>query len=219
MVDMGAVASAINNERQIAKLFAKIRAKTSVSWGMISFATDVRVVSFSDIGLHGYRVRIDPAGSFDTRQMTMGPVYRLAMRRDANRLYEVRRRSILELAPPTMPAAEAQAWAERLTLSGMERKLHELEIWVAERGGIVAGWGAIRDDMLEGLYTAPEFAGQGVGAGLLDRLEGLMRERRFPSVRLEASSNAHGFYLRRGYRAIGPQTSDGAWPMAKEYLA
>jgi putative acetyltransferase len=54
---------------------------------------------------------------------------------------------------------------------------------------------------------------------LLDRLEGLMREREFPSVRLKASLNARGFYLRRGYRASGPQTSDGAWPMVKEHLA
>jgi putative acetyltransferase len=149
----------------------------------------------------------------------MAMAYRLAMRKDASRLYELRRRSILELAPPAMPTAEAQAWAERLTLSGMERKLGELEIWVAELDGTVAGWAAVRDDALEGLYTAPEFAGQGVGAGLLDRLEGLIRERKFPSVRLEASSNACGFYLRRGYRANGPQTPDGPWPMVKEHLA
>jgi len=149
----------------------------------------------------------------------MGAVYRLATREDASRLYDIRRRSILELAPPTMPAAEAQAWAAQLTLSGMERKLCELEVWVAELDGIVAGWGAIRYDMLEGLYTAPEFAGQGVGAGLLGMLEGLMRGREFPSVRLDASSNARGFYFRRGYRATGPQTAKGAWPMAKEHLA
>jgi putative acetyltransferase len=104
----------------------------------------------------------------------MDAVYGLAMREDASRLYDIRRRSILELAPPTIPAAEAQAWAERVTLSGMERKLRELEVWVAELDGTVAGWGAICGDMLEGLYTAPEFAGQGVGTGLLDRLEGLM---------------------------------------------
>ncbi|NOJ48458.1 GNAT family N-acetyltransferase [Bradyrhizobium archetypum] len=146
----------------------------------------------------------------------MGAVYRRAIRKDANRLYDIRRRSIIELAPPTMTAAEAQAWAAKLTPSGMERKLRELEVWVAERGGIVAGWGAIRSDRLEGLYTAPEFAGQGVGAGLLDRLEGLMRDRRLPSVLAEASSNARGFYLRRGYRATGPQTPEGAWPIAKE---
>ena len=117
----------------------------------------------------------------------MGAVYRLAMREDASRLYDIRRRSILELAPPTMPAAEAQAWASKLTLSGMERKLRELEVWVAELDGVVAGWGAIRGDTLEGLYVAAEFAGQGVGAGLLGMLEGLMRERGFPSVQAEAS--------------------------------
>ena len=49
----------------------------------------------------------------------------------------------------------------------MERKLRELEVWIAELDGIVtAGWGAIRGDILEGLYTAPEYAGQGVGAGI-----------------------------------------------------
>jgi putative acetyltransferase len=148
----------------------------------------------------------------------MGAVYRRAIRKDATRLYDIRRRSILELAPPTMPAAEAQAWAARLTLSGMERKLRELEVWVAELNGAVVGWGAIRGDRLEGLYAAPEFAGQGVGTGLLDMLEGLMRDREFPSVRAEASSNARGFYLRRGYRTTGPQTPQGAWPIAKELL-
>jgi len=114
-----------------------------------------------------------------------------------------------------MPVPEAQAWASRLTPSGMEQKLCELEVWVAEQDGIVAGWGAIRGDYLEGLYTAPESAGQGIGAGLLGMLEGLIRERRFPSVRAEASSNALAFYIRRGYRANGPQVPNGAWPIAK----
>jgi putative acetyltransferase len=148
----------------------------------------------------------------------MGAVYRLAKRKDASDLYDIRRRSILELAPPAMPKAEAQAWAAQLTLSGMERKLRELEVWVAELDGAVVGWGAIRGDMLEGLYVAVEFAGQGVGAGLLGMLEGLIREREFPSVHAEASINARGFYLRRGYRAAGPQTPKGAWPIAKELL-
>jgi GNAT superfamily N-acetyltransferase len=148
----------------------------------------------------------------------MGAVYRLAMRKDADRLYDIRRPSILELAPPTMPKVEAQAWATQLTLSGMEQKLRELEVWVAELDGVVVGWGAIRGDMLEGLYVAAEFAGQGVGAGLLGMLEGLIRDREFPSVHAEASTNARDFYLRRGYRAAGPQTPKGAWPIAKELL-
>lgn len=146
-------------------------------------------------------------------------VYRSAVREDASRLHEIRRRSILDLAPPEMSVAESRAWAERLTFAGMEQKLREFEIWVAELGGVLAGWGAIRRDRLEGLYVAAEFAGQGIGTGLLDELEGLMRERGLLSVHLEASSNARGFYLRRGYRATGPQTPLGVWPMVKEHPA
>ena len=144
--------------------------------------------------------------------------HRLATLDDAERLFEVRRRSILELAPSGMPVADAEAWARQLTPAGMERKLRELEIWIAELDDVIAGWGAIRGDVLEGLYTAPEYAGQGVGAGLLDRLEALMRGRGVDAVCAEASSNAKAFYLRRGYRETGPQTPVGAWPIAKQLL-
>lgn len=145
-------------------------------------------------------------------------VYRLGTLDDASRLFELRRKSIIELAPPVMSVAEAESWASQVMLSGMERKLRDLEIWIAELDGVVAGWGAIRGDYLEGLYTAPEYAGQGVGAALLDRLETLMRGRGVGAVRAEASSNAKAFYLRRGYRATGPQTPVGAWPITKQLL-
>jgi GNAT superfamily N-acetyltransferase len=97
----------------------------------------------------------------------------------------------------------------------MERKLREFEVWIAELGGSVAGWGAIGGDYLEGLYTAPEFAGRGVASGMLSRLEGLMRERGIPAVRADASPNARDFYLRRGYRLAGPQAPGGTWPIEK----
>src|SRR6266702_8355808 len=127
-------------------------------------------------------------------------VHRLATLEDATRLFEVRRRSILELAPSGMPVADAEAWARQLTPAGMARKLRELEIWIAEFDEVIAGWGAVRGDVLEGLYTAPEYAGQGVGAALLDRLEAMLRGRGVDAVRAEESSNARAFYLRRGYR-------------------
>jgi putative acetyltransferase len=145
-------------------------------------------------------------------------VHRPARLDDVTRLFEVRRRSILELAPSGMSVEDAAAWATRLTRSGMERKLRELEIWIAELDGVTVGWGAIHGDFLEGLYTAPEYSGQGVGAALLNRLETLMRGRGVGAVRAEASSNARAFYLRRGYRATGPQTPAGAWPITKQLL-
>jgi putative acetyltransferase len=159
------------------------------------------------------------ATNYIRKQATMGAVYRPATREDADRLHDIRRRSILELAPPAISEAEARAWSSQLTPARMELKLHELEVWVAVLDGVVVGWGAIRGGMVDSLYVAPEFAGQGVGGGLLEMLEGLMRDRGFHSVHLEASQNARDFYLRRGYRASGTQTPKGAWPMAKEHPA
>src|SRR5580700_11262824 len=145
----------------------------------------------------------------------MAAVHRPATLDDAAALFDLRRRSILELAIKGLPAGEAEAWAAKLTLAGMEGKLRELEMWVAELDGVVAAWGAIRGETLEGLYTAPEFAGRGVASDLLIRLEGLMTARGVAAVHAEASSNAKAFYLRRGYRMSGPQTAGGAWPIIK----
>jgi putative acetyltransferase len=147
--------------------------------------------------------------------MAMKAVHRLSTLDDANRLFELRRQSITELAPKGMSIADAASWAEKLTVAGMERKIRELEIWVAEVSETVVGWGAIRADWLEGLYTDPEFAGRGIGTELLGLLEGLMRGRGIPAVRAEASSNAEVFYLRRGYERTGPRTSEGAQPIRK----
>jgi putative acetyltransferase len=145
----------------------------------------------------------------------MAAVHRLATPDDAAALFDLRRRSILELAARGLPSGEAEAWVAKHTLARMERKLRDFEIWVAELDHAIAGWGAIGGGYLEGLYTAPEFAGLGVGSSMLVRLEGLMRNRGMSAVRADASSNARDFYLRRGYRLIGPQTPAGAWPIEK----
>ena len=108
-----------------------------------------------------------------------------------------------------MPASDVESWAANLTVQGMERRIREMEAWVAEIGGRLVGFGAVRGDRLEGLYTDPEFAGQGIGTELLGKLEALMRTRGVQTVRAEASSNAEGYYLRRGYELAGPWIGAG----------
>jgi putative acetyltransferase len=145
----------------------------------------------------------------------MKAVHRLATLGDVDRLFELRRQSITALAPRGMSVAEAETWAATLTVVGMERKVRELEIWVAEVNHTVVGWGAIRGDKLEGLYTDPRFTGRGIGTKLLGLLETLMRERGVRTVCAEASSNSEAFYRRRGYEPIGLRTPDGAQPIRK----
>src|SRR5947208_2759157 len=141
--------------------------------------------------------------------------HRRAAPEDAKRLFDIRQKSIIALAPSGMPLATAEIWAASLTVVGMRRKIGELEIWVAERDGILVGWGAIDGDRLEGLYTAPEFARQGIATQLLVLLESVMRERCIPAVQADASANAEEFYRRRGYTAAGDRTPEGAQPIAK----
>jgi putative acetyltransferase len=145
----------------------------------------------------------------------MKVAHRPAAPGDAERLFEIRRRAIVALAPNGMPGAQVEAWAADLTIAGMERKLRELEIWIAALDGTAIGWGAIRGDRLEGLYTDPEHAGRGVATELLGLLEGLMRERGVAAVHADASANAETFYLRRGYVTAGAPTGEGARPITK----
>jgi putative acetyltransferase len=145
----------------------------------------------------------------------MKATYRRAARADAGRLFELRRQSIVALASRGMPAADAQAWSALLTLRGMERKIRELEVWVAEASGMVVGWGAIHGDRLEGLYTDPDWAGRGIGTALLLRLEALMRARDIAAVSADASANAEPFYRRHGYEPAGLRAPNGAQPIIK----
>ena len=131
--------------------------------------------------------------------------HRPATPADVAQLFELRRKSILALAPNGMTAAAANAWATSLTRDRMAEKLRKLEIWVAESDRRVAGWGAIRHDRLEGLYVDPDFAGRGIGTALLGALETLLQARGVTCIRADASANAEKFYLRRGYAAAGPR--------------
>jgi putative acetyltransferase len=142
-------------------------------------------------------------------------MHRLATLADAGRLFELRRQAIVTLAPKGMSVAEADAWAATLTVEGMERKVRELEIWVAQVNGAVVGWGAIHGGRLEGLYTDPAFIGRGVGTELLGLLEALIQARGISAITAEASANAEEFYRRRGYEQVGLRTPEGAQPMRK----
>ena len=79
--------------------------------------------------------------------------FRQAIIKDAAHVFELRRRSILELAPRGMSVAQAEKWAANLTLEQMEQRIRETELWIAEADDAIVGWVAIRGDYLDGPYT------------------------------------------------------------------
>jgi putative acetyltransferase len=147
--------------------------------------------------------------------MAMNLHLRKATLIDVPRLWQLRRDSIIELAPQGMAIKQAEAWAATPTAAGMEKRFLETEIWVGETDGVIAGWIAMREEYIDGLYTDPRYARQSVATQLLCFAERLMSERAIQIIRLEASLNAEHFYLRRGYVSTTVRVPNEAIPMEK----
>ncbi|WP_422369730.1 GNAT family N-acetyltransferase [Hoeflea sp.] len=79
------------------------------------------------------------------------------------------------------------------------------DILVAEWDGELAGWGACEkaDDFITDLWVLPEYQGRGIGTALLVRIEHGIRERGYPSARLDTHARNAGairLFKRLGYR-------------------
>ncbi|WP_193614866.1 GNAT family N-acetyltransferase [Nocardioides lijunqiniae] len=98
-------------------------------------------------------------------------------------------RSAAPMPPPAHPEHEVRAW-----LSG---RLVADEVWVAERGGHVAGYARLTETWLDDLYVAPPHAGAGVGSALLD-LAKSRRPEGFCLWVFETNAPARAFYARHG---------------------
>ena len=126
---------------------------------------------------------------------------------------------IFQQAAKGMSIAESQKWAASVPIHTMENRFRDAELWIAEANDITVGWIAIRGNYIDGLYTDPQFAGLGVGSGLLAFAETVLRERGIETVRLDSSVNAEEFYLHRGYEPTGgpPERGNGI-PLAKQII-
>jgi chorismate mutase/GNAT superfamily N-acetyltransferase len=108
--------------------------------------------------------------------------------------------------------------------SWLASRLRTDETWLAEVGGVVAGYARLAGAWLDDLYVAPSYAGQGVGTGLLDVAKAL-RPEGFCLWVFESNEPARRFYAARGLVEL--QRTDGrgneekapdimtAWPGAE----
>jgi putative acetyltransferase len=134
---------------------------------------------------------------------------------DAERLLEIRRRAILELAVPALSSGQAQAWAARRDLAWMTTVISTNPLWVADLDGVIVGWVALDANRVIGLYVDPSYSCRGFGSRLLATAEGELSSSGARTVTLEASWNSEEFYLRRGYEPLTDRPADQARPMRK----
>jgi GNAT superfamily N-acetyltransferase len=81
-------------------------------------------------------------------------------------------------------------------------------VFVAERDGVVAGFGAVvpRADggaELDALFVEPDLWKQGLGRRLVDHIADVARANTASFLHVIGNPHAEGFYLSCGFRAIG----------------
>jgi putative acetyltransferase len=103
------------------------------------------------------------------------------------------------------PAADIEAWADRLTPRSYDESIARRDVVVAEEEGGIAGFGVLGVEQCEvrAVYVHPDAGRRGVGRALLDALEAIARLRGLREVRLDSSLNAVGFYAAAGWRRLG----------------
>jgi GNAT superfamily N-acetyltransferase len=134
---------------------------------------------------------------------------------DAERLLEIRRRAILELAVSAMSAEQAEEWAQRRDIDMMTSRINRNPVWVAHFDDVIVGWVELEGNRVVGLYVDPSCCGRGFGSQLLEAAERAVFQSGVRTITLEASWNAEDFYLHRGYEPLGDRPADAALPMQR----
>jgi putative acetyltransferase len=123
--------------------------------------------------------------------------------------------AIEELTGEDYNEAQQQAWASAADDEEQfgKRLASELTL-IATLQNSPVGFASLKGaDHIDMLYVHPGVAGQGVGSMLCEALEKLAGARGAKALTVEASDNAEGFFLKRGY--VGKQrntvTVNGEW--------
>jgi putative acetyltransferase len=123
--------------------------------------------------------------------------------------------SIEELTEEDYSEAQRQAWASAADDEEQfgKRLAGELTL-IATLQNSPVGFASLKGaDHIDMLYVHPSAVGQGVASMLCDALERLAGGRGAKSLTVDASGNAEGFFLKRGYVAKqrNTVTVNGEW--------
>jgi GNAT superfamily N-acetyltransferase len=120
-----------------------------------------------------------------------------------------------ERTMPFLPArkrtdAQVVAWVREVVLV-------EAAVWVAELGGEVVGYAAVKGELLDALYLLPDVRRQGIGTLLLRQAQAHVRERGGGGLSLfvfQKNTDARAFYAHHGFTVA--DTNDGSRNMEHE---
>lgn len=130
-------------------------------------------------------------------------VIRVARRGDAEAMYEIHRRAVQRLGREHYADEQVNAMLAGKSPEGYLPAIDQGQMFVAELGGAVVGFGHAEVGEVAGVFVEPGVAGQGVGSSLLRRGVELAQGPHSGPVRVTATLNAVGFYKAHGFVEMG----------------
>jgi GNAT superfamily N-acetyltransferase len=129
-------------------------------------------------------------------------ILRTALPADAERIHEIHLASVRGLCAQHYAPDIIEGWllnrhADRY-LEPIEREL----MFVAERTGVIAGFGGFEPGMVTAIFVDPAHSGYGVGRALLQHAVAMARRGHDGPIKIEATLNARDFYERAGFHEV-----------------
>lgn len=128
---------------------------------------------------------------------------------EALQLAELHRRSVLELAAEYYSKEQLDAWVKGIAPDNYYQPILEGRLTVVEADGRIAGFSIVGPEpgRLGLLYVSPDFARQGVGKLLVEKIEAEALDLGLELISLDSSLNALAFYEKLGFIEIGRGTN------------
>jgi GNAT superfamily N-acetyltransferase len=129
-------------------------------------------------------------------------VLRQARPEDAPRLHELHTAAVRTLCAPHYAPEVMAGWLHGRSPEGYLPPIGRGAIFVAQEDSKILGFGEASKGVVVAVYVDPSSIRRGVGRTILARaIQMASREHEGP-LRVEATLNACGFYLRHGFREI-----------------
>lgn len=125
---------------------------------------------------------------------------------DLDSVIDVFLRAIRETASKDYTPAQIDAWA-RVDRDSWSVRRADRPTWVADIGGVVAGFSDLEvDGHIDMMFVHPDFGGRGVATALIEAVEVHARASGLVGLYSEVSITARPFFERMGFVVVAPET-------------
>jgi len=130
-------------------------------------------------------------------------IIRKANINDAKRLSYLIRKNAQLVEENGYTGDQRKAWGDQNKPKAIEQSLERRTVFCAFENNKMIGTIGLENEMLCGMYISYSKRGKDVGQKLISYLENYAQRKKINELKLTASPNGYGFYLKNGYEPYG----------------